>query len=128
MTLGQLIEVLGGRLAQGDQEWRIDGVSSSDLARPSNLVFAEDAAAATAALASDAGAVVLRSGCVEGYRAGKNVIETAQPRLWFARAGQLVKALLPATGVHPSAVIGDSVKLGENISVGPCAVIGDYAC
>ena len=55
MTLGQLIEVLGGRLAQGDQEWRIDGVSSSDLARPSDLVFAEDAAAATAALASDAG-------------------------------------------------------------------------
>jgi UDP-3-O-[3-hydroxymyristoyl] glucosamine N-acyltransferase len=127
MTLGQLIDVLGGKLAQGDQESRIDGVRSSDLARPSHLVFAEDARTAAAALASDAGAVVLRSGCVETYPAGKNVIETSQPRLWFARAAQLVKPMLPATGVHPSAVVGERVKLGENVSVGPCAVIGDYA-
>ena len=127
MTLGQLIEVLGGKLAHGDQEWAINGVSSPDLAKPSDLVFAEDAAAAAAALASDAGAVVLRAGCVANIPAGKNVIETAQPRLWFARAGQLVKPILPAAGVHPSAVIGESVRLGENISIGACAVIGDYA-
>ena len=126
MTLGQLIEVLGGKLAHGDQEWAIASVSSSDLARPSDLVFAEDAAAAAVALASDAGAVVLRTGCVTSYSGGKNVIEAAQPRLWFARAGQLIKPMLPATGVHPSAVIGESVRLGENISIGAGAVIGDY--
>jgi UDP-3-O-[3-hydroxymyristoyl] glucosamine N-acyltransferase len=127
MTLGQLIDVLGGKLAQGDQESGIDGVSSSELAKPSHLVFAEDAAAAATALASDAGAIVLRARCVENYPAGKNVIESPHPRLWFARAAQLVKAMLPSTGVHPSAVVGEHVKLGANISVGPCAVIGDYA-
>ena len=103
MTIGELIETLGGKLAQGDQEWAVDGVSSSDWAKPSDLVFAEDTASGAAALASDAGTIVLRAGCVESYPPGRNVIETAQPRLWFARAGQLVKPILPATGVHSSA-------------------------
>ncbi|HTW62300.1 MAG TPA: UDP-3-O-(3-hydroxymyristoyl)glucosamine N-acyltransferase, partial [Terracidiphilus sp.] len=44
-----------------------------------------------------------------------------------SRAAQLVKPILPATGIHPSAVIGESVELGENTTIGPCAVVGNYA-
>ena len=127
MTLGELIETLGGMLVQGDHEWGIGGVSSSDLAGPSDLAFAEDASSAAAAFSSYAGAVVLRAGCAASYPPDKNIIEADQPRLWFARAAQLVKPILPATGIHPSAVVGESVRLGENITVGPCAVIGNYA-
>jgi UDP-3-O-[3-hydroxymyristoyl] glucosamine N-acyltransferase len=126
MTVGELIETLGGRLAQGDQEWGIDGVSSREWAAPSDVTFAEDAAAASAALASYAGLVVLRAGCVANYPAEKNVVETDQPRLWFARAGQLLKPILPATGVHPSAVVGEFVQLAENITIGAGAVIENY--
>ena len=127
MTLGELIRVLGGRLAQGDQEWGIDGVSAADFASPSDLTFAEDAASAGAAFNSFAGAIVLRAGCVAEYPPDKTVVESDQPRLWFARAGQLLKPMLRSTGVHPSAVIGESVAIAENVSIGPCAVIGNYA-
>ena len=34
---------------------------------------------------------------------------------------------LPVTGVHPSAVIGAHVELGDDVTIGPCAVIGDNA-
>ena len=127
MKLTELIGVLGGRLAQGDQEWSIDGVSSSQFASPSELVFAENEASAAKALNSFAGAVVLRAGCVATYPPDKNIIESDLPRLWFSRAAQLVKPILPATGIHPSAVIGESVELGENTTIGPCAVVGNYA-
>jgi UDP-3-O-[3-hydroxymyristoyl] glucosamine N-acyltransferase len=62
MTLGELVDVLGGKLAQGSPEIEITGVSSSVLATARDLVFAEDALSATEAFASNAGMVVVRSG------------------------------------------------------------------
>ena len=127
MTLTEIIGVLGGKLVQGDQEWSIDGVSSSDLAGPSDLAFAEDAASAAAAFAGHAGAVVLRADSVARYPPHRNVIESEHPRLWFARAARLLAPSIPATGVHPSAVVGARVKLGPDVSIAACAVIGDGA-
>jgi len=126
VTVGELIETLGGKLVQGDQEWGIDGVSGSKWAAPSDVVFAEDPAAASAGLSSFAGLVVLRAGCVANYPPEKNVVETDQPRLWFARAGLLLKPSLPVTGVHPAAVVGEFVQLAENIDIGPGAIIENY--
>ena len=64
MTLGELIETLGGKLAQGNPQLDIDGVSSSGFASPSELIFAENEAFAAKALNSFAGAVVIPAGCV----------------------------------------------------------------
>lgn len=126
MTIGELIDTLGGRLVQGDQEWPLDAVSSRQFATPSDIVFAEDAAGASSALDSYAGLILLRPGTLKTYPADKNIVETDHPRLWFARAAQLLKPMLPATGVHPSAVVGDFVQLGENVTIGPCAVLANY--
>jgi UDP-3-O-[3-hydroxymyristoyl] glucosamine N-acyltransferase len=129
MTLGELIEVLGGRLAQGNAEFAVDGVNSSVLAGSSDLVFAEDVVSATEALASNAGVVVLRASTAEmlGEFPHKHVVEAPQPRLWFARAAKLLKTAPPATGVDPAAIVGDNVKLGEHVAIGPGAVVGDDA-
>jgi UDP-3-O-[3-hydroxymyristoyl] glucosamine N-acyltransferase len=127
MKLSELIERLGGALVQGSPDHRLRGVNSAAQAGSGDIVFAEDADTAAEALASKAGAVILRKGLAEPYPAGKCVIETPQPRLWFARAAKLMKPALPVGGVHPSAVIGAHVKLGEDVSVGPCAVIEDNA-
>lgn len=123
MTVGELIETLGGALAQGGSDHRLQAVNSSAAAGPGDLVFAEDPSSAAAALQSKAGAVVLRPGALDSYPAGKCVIESPQPRLWFARAAKLLAPELPPTGVHPSAVLGAHVELGEDVSIGPCAVI-----
>ncbi|MGA2168332.1 MAG: UDP-3-O-(3-hydroxymyristoyl)glucosamine N-acyltransferase [Terracidiphilus sp.] len=127
MTLGELIEALGGKLVQGSPEFVVQGVNSSALAGPSDLVFAEDAAAATEALDSNAGAVVLRAGSAASFPQNKRVIDAAQPRLWFARAARLLKPAPPAAGVHPSAVLGAQVELAADVSIGPGAIIGDHA-
>ena len=127
MTLGELVGRLGGTLALGSLERAIDGVNSSQRARPSELVFAEDAASAAHALASYAGAVVLRSGLVTEYPQSKGVVETEQPRLWFARAAKLLNPASASTGVHPAAAIGRDVELGEQVSIAACAVVEDFA-
>jgi UDP-3-O-[3-hydroxymyristoyl] glucosamine N-acyltransferase len=123
MTLGELIKILGGTLVQGSPEVQLTGVNSAELAGGTELVFAEDAASAAIALASNAGAVVLRS-AVGTFSLDKSVVEDKQPRLWFARAAQLLKSASLATGVHEAAVIAFDAVLGEAVRVGPCAVVG----
>jgi UDP-3-O-[3-hydroxymyristoyl] glucosamine N-acyltransferase len=127
MTLEKLIETLGGRLVEGNPQQQIDGVSSSQFASLSELVFADKPETAQKALNSFAGAVVLPAGCGAASPAGRSVIEADQPRLWFARAAKLLAKPLAATGVHASAAVGKDVTLGANVTIGPCAVIGDGA-
>jgi len=127
MKIEKLIETLGGRLAQGTPQQEIDGVSSSQFAGPSELVFAENADSAQKALNSFAGAVVLPAGSGLFYPADRCIIEAAHPKLWFALAAKLLKPFPAASGIHPSAIFGPKVDLAENVSVGPGAVVGDHA-
>jgi len=128
MTLGELIEQIGGTLAKGRPETPITGVNGCERVTTTELLFAEDQAAAAEALASPAGAVVLRPGLVESYAANPDiaVIESDQPRLWFARAARLLKPELPCERIHPTAVIGENAALGGWVTVGAHAVIGKY--
>ncbi len=128
MTLAELMEKLGGRLAQGDAGWVVDGVNSCELASPFDLVFADNAAMAAEVLASNAGVVVLPSGVAAGaYPHGKCVVEAEQPRLWFARAARLLAKPPLATGVHPAAVVPPDAMLAPGVVVGAGAVIGSHA-
>ncbi len=68
MTLAELMEILGGKLVQGSPAIILTGVNSSELAGPSELAFAEDAAQAAAAIAGPAGAIVVRRGDRIGWR------------------------------------------------------------
>jgi UDP-3-O-[3-hydroxymyristoyl] glucosamine N-acyltransferase len=126
MKIGELIERLGGRLVQGEAECSVTGVNGREDATATELLFAEDAKSATEALASTAGGVVVKPGCLASYGANPRiaVVECAQPRLWFARAAKLLARPLPAGGVHPSAVVGARVKLGADVTIGACGVIG----
>jgi len=129
MKIGELIEKLGGSLAQGSAEALITGVSGRERASKSELLFAEDASSAAEALESGAGAVVLKHGMLANCGAHPDiaVIETGHPRLWFARAARLLAKPLPSARVHSSAVLGKDVKLGDEVTIGPCAVVGDGA-
>src|SRR5580704_472169 len=127
MTLGELVEKLGGKLAQGSADQVIGGVNSTVLTGPGDLVFAQDSASATDALTSNAGAVVLRPGLVDEYPIDRAVIETPQPRLWFSKAATTLTPVPPPKNMMPRAVVGRNVSLGENISIGECAVVEDNA-
>jgi UDP-3-O-[3-hydroxymyristoyl] glucosamine N-acyltransferase len=129
MTLGELVAKLGGTLVQGSPEIILAGVKSSRLANGLDLVFAENAASAEEALAGEAAAVVLKAACLESYASNPDiaVVEAEQPRLWFARAARMLKAASLPAGIHPTAVIGALVELGEDVTVAASAVIGEGA-
>jgi UDP-3-O-[3-hydroxymyristoyl] glucosamine N-acyltransferase len=127
MTLGELVEKVGGKLVQGNPGLAVAGVNSTVLAAAQELVFAQDDASATDALSSNAGVVVLRPGLVAAYPPGKAIIESPQPRLWFSRAARALKPVPPPRGIMPSAVVSPHAHLGEGISIASCAVVEDNA-
>ena len=123
MTIGELIEALGGRLVQGDPEWLVDGVNARETAKSFEVAFAESDSAVATALAGDAGIVVLPPGAASEYPHGKCIVESDQPRLWFAQAARLLAPAVANAGVHASAAISAHAVLGVNVSVGAHAVI-----
>jgi UDP-3-O-[3-hydroxymyristoyl] glucosamine N-acyltransferase len=127
MTLGELVELLGGKLAQGSPDTPITGVNSTVDAASDELAFAQDEASATDALSSNAGAVVLRPGLVNHYPPGKAVVETPQPRLWFSGAARVLRPVPSPRGILPTAVVAANVRLGEGVSIGPYAVVEEDA-
>jgi UDP-3-O-[3-hydroxymyristoyl] glucosamine N-acyltransferase len=123
MTLSEMIDRLGGTLVQGDPEWMVDGVNLCEHASPFDIVFADTAAGALTALSSKAGVVVLRSGVAGSYPRGRCIVEFDNPRLWFSRAAKLLAPSIPATGVHPKAVVTADAILGVGVTIEACAVV-----
>lgn len=127
MILQELLDELGGNLAQGDPEWIVDAVNSHEKASAFDLAFAETEATAEAALKSHAGTIVLKPGTVKEYPHGKCVVETDQPKLWFAKAAKLVRKPSLSIGIAPGAVVAPDSKVDPAVFVGPNAVVGSHA-
>jgi len=125
MTVGELIDVLGGKLVQGSPLLVIGRVSGCAQARRDCLIFADSAASVSEVQNSSAGAVVLHVKAVGNFPQETAVIAADQPRLWFARAARLLKANVASQGVHPTAVVARTAQLGAGVTVGPTAVIGE---
>ncbi len=123
MTLGELVEKLGGKLAQGDPGWNVKDVSSYERAGLFDLIFSDTRATAAEALGSNAGVIVLQPGQADAYPPGKSIVETDQPRLWFARAARLLAPQPSAVGIHPAAIVAVTASLGVGVTVGAAAVV-----
>jgi UDP-3-O-[3-hydroxymyristoyl] glucosamine N-acyltransferase len=127
MTLGQLIEVLGGKLADGSSHHSVSGVASAEDAGPADLIFAESPTGVAEALNSNAGAVVIKPGFSFENSQRKCLVEAEHPRLWFSLAAKLLRPVQAPGGVHPTSVVGERVELSEDITIGAHVVIGDGA-
>jgi UDP-3-O-[3-hydroxymyristoyl] glucosamine N-acyltransferase len=125
MTLGELIEKLGGKLIQGSPDLELECVSSCEQADPDSLVFADSAVAVPEAFNSEAGAIVLQARTVDVYPAGKCIVEAEQPRLWFAKAAKLLNRRRLSGRIDPTAVVARTAVLGENVRIDALAVIGE---
>jgi UDP-3-O-[3-hydroxymyristoyl] glucosamine N-acyltransferase len=129
MKLGELVEKLAGKLVQGSPEIEIRGVGDPKSASAFDLVFAEDAASSTGALTSRAAALVLKPECVAAYGDASQIgiVETGQPRLWFARAAKLLKPPPPRFGIRDPLFQGVDVEIGKGVTICPGAILGDHA-
>jgi UDP-3-O-[3-hydroxymyristoyl] glucosamine N-acyltransferase len=125
-SLKELAEFVQARVV-GDGGVEVTGISSIQSASHGDLVFVEDEKNLRVALNSPASAVIVGSFAM-GKTNSKPLLVSAQPRLAFARAAQL---LCPREeqqpGIHPSAVVHSSARLGKSVAVGERAVIGEGA-
>jgi len=106
-------------------------VSSIEAATPSALVFAADAATLSAALQSTAGAILTRSALLAGgEQKDPRVLAVGDPRYGFALTARFLRSREQTSGnraprIHPTAVLGAGVQLGQGTSIGPYAVLGE---
>jgi UDP-3-O-[3-hydroxymyristoyl] glucosamine N-acyltransferase len=117
-TAKEIAEYVRGQL-RGDGNTELDSIASLKNAGPADLSYAEEKFQAEVS-ASRAGCVLVRS----GEFPAKTTIVVANPKLAFARAAAW---LLPETiddiGIHPSATIAPTARIGERVKIGAGAVI-----
>jgi UDP-3-O-[3-hydroxymyristoyl] glucosamine N-acyltransferase len=126
IPLSELAERLGAELEGAPVDRVITGVSGIAGAGPGCLVFAEEEASLAAAMASDAGAVLVGQQMTSAG-ATKPVLRILQPRLAFARAAVLLRGPQPEPSIHLTAVIGPGVRMGGKVSVGAHASVEEGA-
>jgi UDP-3-O-[3-hydroxymyristoyl] glucosamine N-acyltransferase len=123
-TVADLVRELGGEL-HGNPAAILTGVAALEGASPSDLSYAEGERHVATARASRAGCLLLPPGLDAGSR---TLIRVAEPKRIFARAVALFHPVhRPAPGIHPTAVVAPSARLGDGVHVGPHATIGDEA-
>jgi UDP-3-O-[3-hydroxymyristoyl] glucosamine N-acyltransferase len=123
MKLSEINQALGTRLENGSPDIEIRGVAGIDGAVPGQLTFISNPKYAAAARKTSASAVIV----AENFPAlSMAMLRSKNPYLDFARALELFyqpPRYLP--GIHPTAVVHASAKVGANAHLGPYVVIGE---
>ncbi len=125
-TLAVVAKHVAARLV-GDGTNEIKSVASIASARRGDLVFAEDEAALDQALQSGATAVIAGE-FAAARQTAKPLLLAKFPKLAFTRAARLL-CPPPAfrSGIHPSAVVDESARIGKDTCIEASAIIGEKA-
>jgi UDP-3-O-[3-hydroxymyristoyl] glucosamine N-acyltransferase len=123
--LGELAAQIGAKLVQADRaEDLVSDVAPLDHATSEHLAFLDNPKYVAALRGTRAGACILSQKHLEEAPAGAALLVCAQPYLAYARAAQLFyPAPRESVGVHATATIAETARLGAGVSVGPHAVI-----
>jgi len=121
MKLSQIASTLGARLENGSPDTEITGIAGIEDAASGQLTFVANPKYAAAARTTKASAVIVS----EDFPAiPAAMLRSKNPYLAFARALSLFhQPLRYEPGVHPTAVIHPSARIGERAHIGPYVVI-----
>lgn len=127
-TVGELADRVGGTV-EGDADATVTGIAPVEEAGPGDLTFVTSRAYAKALARARPAAVLTPAGLLQGGSEATSLIRVSDPHL-------ALRSLLPLfypdangdggsgwPGVHPTAVVGEEVELGEEARVGPYAVL-----
>ena len=107
---------------------KITEVASIENAGLNSVVFAVDKEAMTQALASKAGAILANTSLEDaGFPLDPRVLWVPDARYAFAVVGRHLRGKGFEAGIHPSAVVGEGVRIGEGTRIGPGVVLEDGA-
>ena len=126
-TLAEVAKAAGARLV-GDGAREVGGIASIESATADDVAFVEEERRLEEGLQSSAAAIITGEFAAHA-RTAKPLLLSPRPRLAFIRA---VRFLRPSRGrdypgVHSTAIVPDSVKVGKRVSIGPNAVVGEGA-
>jgi UDP-3-O-[3-hydroxymyristoyl] glucosamine N-acyltransferase len=122
MTLAELAARLGCEL-RGAGEAEIRGVAGMEYAAADQITFLANPKYAHKVKHTGAGAIIVHPSAPE---LPIPALLSSNPYLDFARALELFyQPPVPPPGIHPTAVIAASARIGENASIGPFCVIGE---
>ena len=123
MKLSAIAAALDARLENGSPDTEITGVNGIEQAGPGELTFVSNPRYGAAARSTKASAVIVSE---EFPAISTPVLRAKNPYLSFARALELFHSPPPyAPGVHPTAVVHESAKIGKKAHIGPYVVIGE---
>jgi UDP-3-O-[3-hydroxymyristoyl] glucosamine N-acyltransferase len=123
MKLSEIASRLGARLENGSPDTEISGVAGIEEAGEHQLTFVANRRYAGAARTTRASAVIVSQDFPAGATA---VLRSKNPYLAFARALEFFyQPPEYAPGIHPTAVVHSSAKIGAGAHIGPYVVIDE---
>lgn len=125
LTLAALAERSGAEL-EGDGSVRISRVGTLEHAEAGEIAFLANPKYAAQLGATRASAVIVSP--ADAARTALPKLVSRHPYLTYARVARLLhpEAAAPA-GVHPTATVDPSARLGSGVSIGPNASVGEEA-
>ena len=122
-TVEAIAKHLKGRLI-GDGTTLIHGVNTLEAVQSGELSFADTPRHLAQALTTAASAIIVPAGT--GELGGKSGISVSNPKLAFALVLDLFHpSLVPEGFIHPTAVLGKDVQVGNHVSIQAHAVLGN---
>ena len=131
-TIREIAKLVG--IAEPSSNLELRRVSSIEAAGPDCVVFATDSGTYEAAVDSPAGAILVSQDALRKAgvtRPNERVLPVPEARYAFALVARHLEAGRTATDtsagalVHPTAALGDGVRLGTGSTIGPHVVLGD---
>jgi UDP-3-O-[3-hydroxymyristoyl] glucosamine N-acyltransferase len=123
MKLAEVASILGAQLENGSPDVEIWDIAGIEEAGPGQLTFIANPKYAAAAKVTKASAVILAE---DAPAVPTAMLRSKNPYLAFARAVELFhQPLKYASGIHPTAVVHSSVKIGANAHIGAYVVIDE---
>ncbi len=122
-TLAEIASRLGGRVV-GDPQLVIRQVGSLENAGAGQITFLSNSKHSAKLVATRASAVILAPDSEKLTKLPRIVCDA--PYAYFAKVSQLFNlSVKQEPGIHASAVIAKTAKLGKNVSIGAGCVVGD---
>jgi len=121
ITLGEIASALGAEL-RGDPHLVITGLATLEAAQPDQLSFLANPSYGRYLESTRAGAVLVSLAMAD--KVPTNVLVLDDPYLGYARIShEFDTSPAPVVGVHPTAIIDESVTVPASASIGPYVVI-----
>tara|TARA_B100000780_G_C21109629_1_gene448326 strand:+ start:487 stop:1536 length:1050 start_codon:yes stop_codon:yes gene_type:complete len=125
-SAGQIAELIQGEL-QGSESITVNNLSKIDQGVPNTLSFLYNAEFANHLYTTDASVIITSKGInlTQELAADKAVIWVDDARMAFAQILSVYKQQRQQSrkGIHPTAHIDESAKIGENVYIGPYVIV-----